>query len=64
LGKKYYSIILTEMAQFLFFTFSFVILGAKKDRTTNLFSPFSFVAVVGSGIRDSGWIKVRIRDPG
>jgi hypothetical protein len=27
------------------------------------FFPSSFFAVVGSGIRDSGWIKVRIRDP-
>jgi hypothetical protein len=29
---------------------------------TNFFSPFSFVAVFGSGIRDSGWVKIRIRD--
>jgi hypothetical protein len=27
-----------------------------------LFSPLSFVAVFGSGIRDPGWLKIRIRD--
>ena len=39
--------------------------------TTNFFSPLSFVAVFGSeirdprsGIRDPGWVKIRIRDPG
>jgi hypothetical protein len=47
----------------MFFTSSkknnFVIFVAtKKGRKT----PFSFVAVVGSGIRDPGWIKIRIRD--
>ncbi len=26
--------------------------------------PLSFVAVFGSGIRDPGWVKIRIRDPG
>jgi hypothetical protein len=30
--------------------------------TTNFFSPLSFVAVFGSGIRDPGWVKIRIRD--
>jgi hypothetical protein len=29
--------------------------------TTNFFSPMSFIAVFGSGIRD-GWVKIRIRD--
>jgi hypothetical protein len=29
---------------------------------TNFFSPLSFVAVFGSGIRDPGWEKIRIRD--
>jgi hypothetical protein len=38
----------------------------KKGRTT-IFSPFSFVAVVGCWIRDPrfrdpGWIKTRVRD--
>jgi hypothetical protein len=32
--------------------------------TTNLFSPLSFVAVFGSGIRDPGWVKLRIRNTG
>ncbi len=32
--------------------------------TTNFFSPLSFDAVFGSGIRDPGWVKIRIRDPG
>ncbi len=32
--------------------------------TTNFFSPLSFVAVFGSGIRDPGWVKIWIRDPG
>jgi hypothetical protein len=32
--------------------------------TTNFFSPLSFVAVFGSEIRDPGWVKIRIRDPG
>jgi hypothetical protein len=37
--------------------------------TTNFFSPMSFLAVFGSGIRDTGsgirdpgWVKIRIRD--
>jgi hypothetical protein len=39
--------------------------------TSNFFSPLSFVAVFGSGIRDPrsgirdlGWVKFRIQDPG
>jgi hypothetical protein len=36
--------------------------ATKKDMTTNLFSPLSFSAVFGSGIRDPKWIKIRIRD--
>jgi hypothetical protein len=39
--------------------------------TNNFFSPLSFVAVFGYGIRDPGseirdpgWVKIRIRDPG
>ncbi len=30
--------------------------------TSNFFSPLSFVAVFGSGIRNPGWVKIRIRD--
>jgi hypothetical protein len=30
--------------------------------TTDFFSPLSFVAVFGSGFRDIGWVKIRIRD--
>jgi hypothetical protein len=39
--------------------------------TIHFFSPLSFVDVFGSGIqdpgfgiRDPGWVKIRIRDPG
>ena len=28
----------------------------------NFFSPLSFQPVFGSGIRDPGWVKIRIRD--
>ncbi len=38
--------------------------ATKKGITTNFFSPLSFVAVFGLGIRDLGWVKIRIRDPG
>jgi hypothetical protein len=30
----------------------------KKGITTNFFSPLSFAAVFGSGIRDPGWVKI------
>jgi hypothetical protein len=30
--------------------------------TTKFFSSLSFIAVFGSGIRDPGWVKIRIRD--
>jgi hypothetical protein len=36
--------------------------GTKKVFKTNFFSPLSFVAVFGSGIRDPEWVKIRIRD--
>jgi hypothetical protein len=36
----------------------------KKGMTTNFFSPMSFIAVFGFGIRDPGWVKIRIRDLG
>ncbi len=71
LGKKYYCIILCNLLQFFFsvpYQFKNIIIyklcdicGYKKGRTN--FSPFSFVDVVGCGIRDPGWIKIRIRDP-
>jgi hypothetical protein len=38
-----------------------ILVATKKGRTT-IFSSFTFVAVVGSGIRNPGWIKIRIRD--
>jgi hypothetical protein len=45
--------------------FNFVkFVATKKGMTTNFFSPLSFVAVFGSGIRDLGWVKIRIPDPG
>jgi hypothetical protein len=34
----------------------------KKSMITNFFSTLSFLAVVGCGIRDPGWVKIRIRD--
>jgi hypothetical protein len=36
--------------------------ATKQGMTTSFFSPLSFVAVLGSGIRDPGWVKIRIRD--
>jgi hypothetical protein len=45
--------------------FNFVKFVAKlKGMTKQIFSPLSFVAVLGSEIRDRGWVKIRIRDPG
>jgi hypothetical protein len=42
--------------------FSFVkCVATKNGLTKNFFSPLSFVAVFGSGIRDPGWVKIRIR---
>jgi hypothetical protein len=39
-----------------------IICGYKKGVTEIFFSPLSFVVVFGSGIRDPGWVKIRIRD--
>jgi hypothetical protein len=39
-----------------------IFVAAIKDRRTTNFFPLFFVAVVGSRIRDPGWIKIRIRD--
>jgi hypothetical protein len=45
--------------------FNFVkFVATKNGLTTKNFSPLSFVAVFESGIQDSGWVKIRIRDPG
>jgi hypothetical protein len=43
--------------------FNFVKFVATKKGNT-FFSPLSFVAVFGSGIRDTGWVKIGIGDPG
>jgi hypothetical protein len=40
----------------------FTVCGYKNGRTNKNFPPSSVGAVVGSGIRDPGWIKIRIRD--
>jgi hypothetical protein len=39
-----------------------VIFVAKKDMTTNVILHLFLVAGFGSGIRDPGWVKIRIRD--
>jgi hypothetical protein len=39
-----------------------MIFVATKNGRTKICSPSTFGAVVGSGIRDPGWIKIRIRD--
>jgi hypothetical protein len=36
--------------------------ATKKGKTTKKISPSSFNAIVGSGIRDLGWAKIRIRE--
>ncbi len=36
--------------------------GNKKMFDKIFCSPLSFVAVFGSGIRDPGWVKIRIQD--
>jgi hypothetical protein len=45
----------------IFYNFM-IFVATKNDRTK--FSLSFFGAVVGSGIRDPGWIKISIRDPG
>ncbi len=63
------TIILCKLAQFFlpFQKYNNLIFcdicGYKKGRTTN-FSPFSFVAVVGCGIRDPGSWMDKNPDPG
>ncbi len=39
-----------------------IFVATKKGKTTNFFSPLSFVAVFGYWIQDPGWTKIRIRD--
>jgi hypothetical protein len=41
---------------------NFVIFVATKKGGKQILPLSSFVAVAGSGIRDPGWIKIRIRD--
>jgi hypothetical protein len=38
--------------------------ATKKGKTTNFFHPSLFVAVFAFWIRNPGWVKIRIRDPG
>ncbi len=67
LGKKFYNSLKTGPNFFLQhlknnIIFNFVkFVATKKGLTTNFFALF-FVAVIGSGIRDPGWVKIRIRD--
>jgi hypothetical protein len=79
LGKKFYNSLNFWPNFFLQQFKNKIILNSVKfvapkiGMTTNFFSPLSFVpvAVFGSGIRDPGseirdpgWVKIRIRDPG
>ncbi len=66
-------IILWKLAQIFFFSISklkkfslMCNLWLHKRYDNNFFSPLSFVVFLdpGSGIRDPGWVKIRIRDPG
>ncbi len=36
--------------------------ATEKSVIKNFFSSLSFVAIFASGIRDPGWVKIRIRD--
>jgi hypothetical protein len=60
LGKKFYNSLKTGPNYFIEHSknkiiFSFVkFVATKKDIATNFFTPFSFVAVFGSVIRDPG----------
>jgi hypothetical protein len=77
LGKKFYNSLKFVPNFFLQQFKNKIILNfvkfvaTKKGMKTNFFSPLSFVAVFGSGIRDPGyeirdpgWVKIRIRDSG
>jgi hypothetical protein len=68
LGKKFYNSLKTGPNFFLQhlknkIIFNFVkFVATKKGLTIIFFSPLSFVAVLGSEIRDLEWVKIRIRD--
>jgi hypothetical protein len=68
LGKTFYNSLKTGPNFFLQhlknkIIFNFVkFVAIKKGLTTNFFSPLSSVAVLGSGIQDPEWVKIRIRD--
>ncbi len=70
MGKKFYNSLNIGPNFFLqlFKTkiiFNFVKFAAReKVMTTNFFSPLSFVAVFGTGIRDPGSGLGKIQDPG
>jgi hypothetical protein len=70
LGRKFYNSLKTGPNFFLQhlknkIIFSFVkFVATKKGLTTNFFSPFSFVAVFASGIRDPGSGMGKNQDPG
>jgi hypothetical protein len=70
LGKKFYNSLKTGQNFFLHLLKNKIILqfceicGYKKRFDNKFFSPLSFVAVFGFGIRDPEWVKIRIRDPG
>jgi hypothetical protein len=70
LGQKFYNSLKTGPTFFLQhfknkIIFDFVkFVATKKGLTTNLFSPLSFVAVFGSGIRDLGSGMGKNQDPG
>jgi hypothetical protein len=67
LGKKYYNSLKIDPNFFLqhfkskIIQFCEIYGSKKKGMTTNFFSPLSFIAVFGSGIRDP---RSGIRDPG
>ncbi len=69
LGKKFYNSLKTGQNLFLQhlknkIIFNFVkSVATKKDLTTIFFSPLSFVAVFGSGIRDPGSGMGKNQDP-
>jgi hypothetical protein len=69
LSKKFYNSLKTVLNFFFSIFKSKIILNFVKFAATKtiwqqiFFSPLSFVAVVGSRIRDPGWVKIRIRDP-
>jgi hypothetical protein len=67
LGKKFYNSLKIGPNYFLKhfknkIIYNFVKFVATQIGMTNFFSPLSFVAVFGSGIRDPGWVKIGIRD--